>query len=118
VSDGASLRISECQLLFYGVQKQKMAFRSVIRIAGRKIEIHRANGAALGDCNTGGIKGIRRVKNLCQQTTRMLWIKRCVIFTFLKLSNLLNKILPPNQATILLAYPGSLFQVQILGPKF
>ncbi len=25
---------------------------------------------------------------------------------------------PHNQATILLAYPGSSFQVQILGPKF
>jgi hypothetical protein len=95
-----------------------MAFRSVTRVGGRKIEMHRANGAALGVSNTGGIKGIKRVKNLCQQTTRMLWIKRCVIFTFLKLSNLLNKILPHNQATILLAYLGFLFQVQILGPKF
>ncbi len=79
-----------------------MAFRSVIRIAGRKIEIHRANGAALGVSNTRGINGI----------------KRGIIFTFLKLSNLLNKILPYNQATILLAYIGFLFQVQILGPKF
>jgi hypothetical protein len=58
--------------LFYCNQKWKGGFRKVTGMSGKNFKIDRARRITLGDHTPGAIRGIKRVKNICQLKQEIL----------------------------------------------